>query len=164
MVKLFTIPFSVSKISWFIYNSSCAKYILNIVRYSDRPSKMDQPSLYNHGNPFSTSLAIACSLILPRVPTLEIYYFKMSLFLKTAIRQLRVMNKTKTKQLHYSKFTSVRGTTAWVLNALELPCWWAWCTAHLEVPGAANEDTHRKTACGLQGDVDHKNTWTDHMG
>ena len=53
--------------------------------YSDSPSKIDQLSLYNHGNPFSTSLAITCSLILPRVPTLEIYYFKMSLFLKTAI-------------------------------------------------------------------------------
>src|ERR1700723_2288463 len=63
-------------------NTSCA---LNIIRYSDSPLKMDQLSLHNHGNPFSTSPAIACSLILPRVPTLEIYYFKMSLLMKSAI-------------------------------------------------------------------------------
>src|ERR1700723_3402502 len=63
-------------------NTSCA---LNIIRYSDSPPRMDQLSLYNHGNPFSTSPAIACSLILPRVPTLEIYSFKMSLLMKSAI-------------------------------------------------------------------------------
>src|SRR6202142_4647810 len=62
----------------------CAKYILDIIGYSDSPPKMDQLSLYNHGNPFSTSPAIACSLILPRVPTLEIYYFKMSLLMKSS--------------------------------------------------------------------------------
>ena len=66
----------------------CAKCILDIIGYSDSPSKMDQLSLYNHGNPFSTSPAIACSLILPRVPTLKIYYFKMSLLMKSAIINL----------------------------------------------------------------------------
>jgi hypothetical protein len=76
MVKLLTIPFSVSKISWFIYKSPCTKYSLNIMWYSDSPSKIDQLSLYNHGNPFSTSLVTACSLILPRVPNFKNILFQ----------------------------------------------------------------------------------------
>jgi hypothetical protein len=85
MVMLFTILISVSEILYFTYNSSCAKYILDIIGYSDSPAKIGTLSLYNHGNPFSISLASACSLIFSRVPTLKIYFFKMSLFFRMAI-------------------------------------------------------------------------------